>query len=288
MKWYYSKILRKIVKLRDWEVAIRVRKNPEVLLDMSADNEFISIANTDKYWFADPILFEYLGKTWLFVEAFNKEIKRGEIGVFEVNAKGTVSNYQTIISLGCHMSYPYVFSYKEEIYMIPETGADNKIYLYKSKKFPYEWEQIGILCEGKAFRDSTVYFTNGRVYMLTYERTDNSRFFHTYDCFEYELDIHNCKAKLITTYSDKAASFRPAGLIAYSNNHVIRNSQKCDKIYGESLIFWELPINKTCWENARKIKQVDGAALKIKNRRAVLTHTYSCTDKYEAVDYRTL
>lgn len=288
MRWYYSKILRRVIKLGDWEVAIRKKKNNDEIFLNSSNNEFIPIKNTEKYWFADPILFEKHGKTWLFVEAYNKEQHKGEIGVFEVNSDCSVCNYQTIITMDCHMSYPFVFSYQDNIYMIPESGADKKIYLYKAHEFPYKWEQIGVLCEGKAFRDTTVYTIANDLYMITYERTDNRRLFHTYACHEYRLDIENCKAKLLETYPDEKSLMRPAGLILYTSNGIIRNSQKCNRIYGESLIFWENSVDNYSWKKAKKIKQIDGKQLRIKGKKAILTHTYSCTNDYEVVDYRTL
>ena len=124
--------------------------------------------------------------------------------------------------------------------------------------------------------------------MITYERTDNRRLFHTYACHEYRLDIENCKAKLIETYPDEKSLMRPAGLILYTSNGIIRNSQKCNRIYGESLIFWENSVDNYSWKKAKKIKQIDGKQLRIKGKKAILTHTYSCTNDYEVVDYRTL
>lgn len=288
MKWYYSKILRKIIKLSDWEVAIRRKNDDAEYLACLSENEFIPVQNTEKYWYADPILFNHEEKTWLFVEAFNKEKKRGEIGVFEVNEDCSTGNYRTVVKLDCHMSYPYVFDYYGDIYMIPESGANKKVYLYKAINFPYDWKQVGVLCENKAFRDSTVYCVDNSVYMLTYERTDNNKLFHTYACYEYKIDIENCRAVLMDTYEDQKASLRPAGFVAYEKGNIIRSSQKCNRIYGESLIFWKISISDTSWKAAQKIKQVNGSELKIRGKKAVLTHTYSCTDVYETIDYRTL
>lgn len=287
MKWYYSRVLRRMVKFKDWEIALRKRSGKGIL-DTKAEDKFVPVPNTDEYWFADPILFFYQGINWLFVEAFNKEKKRGEIGVFEIDENSSVRNYQTIISLDCHMSYPFVFKYGEEIYMIPESGEENRIYLYRALDFPYRWEQAGILCDGHAYRDSTVYFTGDQLYMLTYERTDDRRLFHSYDCHEFLINIEKCQATHIRTYTDKKAILRPAGLALQINDEIIRNSQKCDRIYGEALLFWELDKINSSWENAKFIKKVSGGDLKIKGRQAVLTHTYSCTEDYEVIDYRTV
>ena len=287
MKWYYSRILRKIFKFNDWEVAIR-KKTTNDFLDINSECDFIPIPNTREYWFADPILFEYDGNTWLFVEAYNKRRGRGELGVFQINEGCKPTDYKTILTADYHMSYPFVFTYKNKVFMIPESGADKKIHLYQATQFPYNWQYVGVLCEGKAFRDSTVYTVDGTLYLLTYERTDNRRLFHTYDCHEYKLDIENCCSELISTYNDKKAFYRPAGLMVETSDRLVRSSQKCKNIYGESLIIWELPTGEQSWKHAKKAKEITGESLKIIGRKAVLTHTYSCTSKYEVVDYRTM
>lgn len=54
----------------DWQIAYRKRTKKS---DFYEDC-FIKIPNTDRYWFADPMLFADNGITYLFVEAFEKDM----------------------------------------------------------------------------------------------------------------------------------------------------------------------------------------------------------------------
>ena len=60
-----------------------------------------------------------------------------------------------------HLSYPYVFEWKNEYYLIPESNEDLAVRLYKAESFPDKWEYIGNLISGYHFIDpSIVYYKN--------------------------------------------------------------------------------------------------------------------------------
>ena len=164
-KWYHSKILRKLIHIGDSSVAIRTI-NGETL-EKNSGAPFVPVANTDKYWFADPILFENNEKTWLFVEAFDKTKYKGELGVFEV-LDGICQNYKTILEKDYHLSYPYIFKDGNNIYMLPESGNGRVLTLYKAVDFPFKWELDCVLNTGEAFRDSTPYISNNELYIFIY------------------------------------------------------------------------------------------------------------------------
>lgn len=283
-KWYHSKILRKLIHIGDWSVAIRTI-NGETL-EKNSGAPFVPVANTDKYWFADPILFENNEKTWLFVEAFDKTKYKGELGVFEV-LDGICQNYKTILEKDYHLSYPYIFKDGNNIYMLPESGNGRVLTLYKAVDFPFKWELDCVLNTGEAFRDSTPYISNNELYIFTYERTDKNRFFHTFKCYNYRFDIKEKKIVLIDSFDDINKNMRSAGWVSYKNGNIIRVSQKCDKIYGEGLLFWTVPSEKCDWKKASLLKTVLGKDVFIQGLGHPITiHTYSRTTKYEVIDYR--
>ena len=39
-----------------------------------------------------------------------------------------------------HLSYPFIFEYKEEVYIIPDSCNNRSIRLYKAIEFPMKWE----------------------------------------------------------------------------------------------------------------------------------------------------
>ncbi len=286
---YYSIIARKLglAKITDWGIAIR-KCNPkqDTILGSSEKIQFNIIENTTKYWFADPLLFSDNGKTWLFVEAFNKETKKGEIGYFEI-IDGQAANFKKIIETPTHMSYPFVFKHKNEYYMIPETGAAKEIVLYKAKSFPDDWIRDKVLLSGEVYRDSTVYKDNlGNIKLLTYRQEGRHRYDVKYYLEVFDLDMKNVELKKISEKYDKHKINRPAGHILDFKEHSYRPAQKCSRVYGESIYIYEFddynfPLS------GKLINELRGKDIELnKGGKIVTIHTYSQAGGYEVIDYR--
>ena len=99
-----------------------------------------SIQIDDSKFWADPHLFIKNNKTYCFYEELVFDKMRGEIFVAEVLEDGNVADPELVLEEPYHLSYPFVFEDKGEIYMIPETASDNKTNLYQAKEFPFKWE----------------------------------------------------------------------------------------------------------------------------------------------------
>ena len=286
IKWYRSRILRRLIKFGTWGVAIREYDKQFLYEGNKNTHPFVKINNTKEYWFADPILLEQKNNTWLFVEAFNNKKKRGEIGVFDI-IDGIAQNFRIIIDEEFHMSFPLIFEIDGRKYMIPETGDNNKITLYSDVSFPDKWKLEKDLLVGDRYRDTTVYTIGDDIYLYTYIRTDNSRFFHTYKCLLYKLDRISLKLELIEDYSDDSAFGRSAGPAFYHGDKMIHVTQKCDKCYGEGIIFWKNAASQISWKKSKPYKMILGKDLYIEGIGSpLITHTYSKTSKYEVIDYK--
>jgi len=96
--------------------------------------------------------------TWvMFFEVLNKDTRRGEIGL-ATSEDGTNWKYkQIVIAEPFHLSYPYVFEWNNEYYLIPESYQANSIRLYKASNFPTEWSFVGNLLNDGFFVDSSIF-----------------------------------------------------------------------------------------------------------------------------------
>ena len=72
-----------------------------------------------------------------------------------------------IIEKPYHLSYPFVFSYDNEFYMIPETGSNSTIELYKCLEFPEKWEMAAILMKDVRAYDTTILHKDGKWWLFT-------------------------------------------------------------------------------------------------------------------------
>jgi hypothetical protein len=47
-----------------------------------------------------------------------------------------------------HLSYPYSFTWKGHVYMVPESGQAGAVRLYRAERFPRSWVFVGTLVQG--------------------------------------------------------------------------------------------------------------------------------------------
>ena len=52
---------------------------------------------------------------------------------------GTICKIGIALIEEFHLSYPYLFEFKDDLYMCPETGEKGEIRLYKCIDFPLKW-----------------------------------------------------------------------------------------------------------------------------------------------------
>ena len=123
---------------------------------------------------ADPFPVVFEGKLYLFAEEIAPS-KPGKIVCFEYESDNKCfGKPRTIIQEKYHLSYPHLFEYKENWYMIPETGDAEKVILFKATQFPYEWEEEKVLVSGKKLYDVTPFEYQGKWYCFASERIANS------------------------------------------------------------------------------------------------------------------
>lgn len=108
---------------------------------------------------ADPFLVKE-GETWyLFFEVYNNQTQQGDLAVATSTNTFTWKYRQIILDEPFHLSYPYVFNWEGDYYLIPESYEDNSIRLYRADEFPYQWSLVTRLLDGSQYVDnSIVYF----------------------------------------------------------------------------------------------------------------------------------
>lgn len=177
---------------------------------------------------ADPFLARYAGDGWqMFVEV---EAKRGEVGL-ATSPDGLNWTYQGIVlSEPFHLSYPQVFQWEDEIYLVPESHQDESVRLYRAVSYPHRWEYVGNLLEGEAFSDPTLFFHEDRWWMWV-EITDFK--FDTVHLF-WASDLtgpwHPHPQSPVVHGDPRRA--RPGGSVRVVDGRVFRFVQDCVPAYG--------------------------------------------------------
>ncbi|MCZ8101506.1 MAG: hypothetical protein O9972_26835 [Burkholderiales bacterium] len=150
-----------------WRVGWRKAQGQGLWDTGTWEGEAFSILPDDgRRYFADPFPVAAQGRRFVFVEEYPYATGKGVISVAEVREDGTAGPCKVIIDQPYHMSYPQVFAWGTDHWMIPETTANRTVELWRADAFPDRWSRHAILLDDIAAADATVFFDGNRWWML--------------------------------------------------------------------------------------------------------------------------
>lgn len=195
------------------------------------------VSDIDAAFVADPFMIRS-GHHWhMFFEAMNKQREMGEIG-YASSPNGLQWTYQQIVLREpYHLSYPYVFRWHEDYFMIPETLEPEAIRLYRAHRFPGDWQYEATLIED-VFVDSSIVRFAEKWWIFTCAapfESDSLRLFFA-DSLDGKWTEHP-KSPLVD--GDKTRA-RPAGRLTPWRNGLLRFAQDCGNGYGKRVRAFEI------------------------------------------------
>jgi hypothetical protein len=187
----------------------------------------------DKFW-ADPFVVVRDGRYYVFFEEYLYSTNRAHLSVLELDADGLVGAPVRIIERPYHLSYPHLFDYGGELYLIPESKGNRTIEVYRCTEFPYGWELATVLMEDIEAVDATLLEHGGRWWLFAnvVENAGSSSWDEL--CLfsaESPLSRHWTPHPLNPIVSDVKRS-RPAGPIFRRDGRLYRPSQDSARCYG--------------------------------------------------------
>lgn len=115
---------------------------------------------------ADPFLFIQGSTLYVFFESKNALTKQGDIGVAQSLDGGASWTYLgTALDEEWHLSFPFVFTYNNEIYMMPEGSRKGDLRLYRALQFPLTWVLDRVLIR-RPLVDATMVEYNGNFWIF--------------------------------------------------------------------------------------------------------------------------
>lgn len=186
-----------------------------------------SVTDIPASFVADPFMIHV--DSWLMFFEVLDQAGKGVIGLAKSESGREWSYERIVLEEGFHLSYPYVFEWQNEYYMIPETLGANAVCLYKADEFPFRWSVIARLIEGQCADPSIVRFND--VWWLFFCSTpyqhDTLRLY-----FAERLIGPWREHPQSPIIRDDMRRARPAGRILPFNDKVIRFAQECVPQYG--------------------------------------------------------
>jgi hypothetical protein len=90
----------------------------------------------------------------------------GELVSVEPSVDNSVVTPHRLRLVDHHISYPFLFRWRDAIYMVPETYKANQVSLYRAVRFPTEWEHVKVLLPKVAGVDMTLFTHEDRWWMI--------------------------------------------------------------------------------------------------------------------------
>ncbi|MFA8441771.1 hypothetical protein [Yoonia sp.] len=194
------------------------------------------VTDIDAVFVADPFLLKESDSYYMFFEILNRANNQGDIGL-ATSPDGLNWNYERVVlDEDFHLSYPYVFKWGGEHYMIPETHEDSSVRLYRASEFPLRWEHVSDLLVGHLFVDPTVVYFDNMWWMFSTTPRNDLMNLHYSEQLESGWTPHPMNPVI----RNDANIARPGGGIIIHEGRPIRFAQDDDPEYGLQLRAFEI------------------------------------------------
>ncbi|HEX4604077.1 MAG TPA: hypothetical protein VH724_08805 [Candidatus Angelobacter sp.] len=224
-----------------WSIAMYAGDSPLRLKPAAgATNPVISAADVTDVparFVADPFMLHVDGLWHMFFEVLNNEPNRGEIGR-ATSLDGLTWRYERIVlQEPFHLSYPCVFQWKGEFYMVPETLGAEAVRLYRATSFPDYWTIVKDLVPGK-HADPSIFFRDKKWWLYTCPTP------HQHDTLNLYVadDLFSSWSEhpLSPIISGNKSVARPGGRVLQYDGRLVRFTQDCVPTYGKQVRAFEI------------------------------------------------
>jgi hypothetical protein len=224
-----------------WSIGIYTGASPFRLYpSRKSSNPVLSpedVSDVPAAFVADPFMLKANGSWYMFFEVMNSRSDKGEIGLAESDDGYTWEYSQIVLDEPFHLSYPYVFEWRGDYYMVPETLAQGAVSLYVADPFPTTWKFVRSLIDRECADPSLFYYQN-RWWLFvctTPEQHDTLGLYFADDLFGPWVE-HPCSP--VVENDERTA--RPGGRVLVLDGRVIRFTQDCYPSYGSRVRAFEI------------------------------------------------
>ena len=235
----------------EFSIGIYIGPNP---LSMSPANKNPVLTKedvTDKKaaYVADPFMIKVKDIWYMFFEVRSAGSYLTELA-YATSLDGFNWTYQKIIQPDSFFqSYPYVFEWQGDYYMIPECNKSKSIRIYKAKNFPEEWVLDSTVVSGKDYVDPSILRYNNKWWIFA-STANNSVL---YLCYSDNLNGPWKEHPLSPVIKEDKRIARPAGRVIEYQGNLYRFAQDCKDYYGSKVIAFKiLKLTETEYEEAEE------------------------------------
>jgi len=233
-------------------------------------------------FYADPFIVRDGQHHHVFFEDCTLGRADGAINCLTLDQKGDPGPARRVLQRPYHLSYPCVFQWEDQWYMIPESSQNRTIELYRASRFPDQWVLERVLMHDVNAVDTTVFMHDGQFWMMCAMSECgggiNDELFLFFSASPLgRLVAHPCNPIV----SDVRCA-RPAGIPYVQSSALIRPGQDCSEEYGRAI-----RLNVVEELNARRYRERPIGSIEPRELPGCSgTHTINSTGDWTVTDGR--
>jgi len=231
-------------------------------------------------WVADPFAFRHEGVDYLFYEEFSYSTGRGIISWTSLRSDGTLQEPEVALERAYHLSYPYIFKYRDEIFMIPESAENRSVDLYRAVDFPRRWELDSRLLSDVNAVDATLHFDGATWWMFVNIGEYGSSTWDELFLFSADSPRGPWRPHVRNPVKTDASCSRPAGRLFRRDGMLIRPTQDCSVTYGGKINLCAVDVLNESQFSEHIIGSIGPEALP----GTAGVHTWNATEGLEVLD----
>lgn len=189
---------------------------------------------TDRFW-ADPFPLVRNGRHYIFFEELVFAEGKAHISVIEVDRNGPCSPPRRVLERPYHLSYPFLVEAEGQLFMVPETGANGTVELYRCLHFPDRWIFEKVLLKMPGCVDATLHYADGKWWMFVNLGDASDGDYDEMHIYHADNLYDEWQAHRLNPVKSDVRNARPAGRLFERNGSLYRPAQIGVPLYGSGI-----------------------------------------------------
>lgn len=193
----------------------------------------------DRIW-ADPFPLFRDGRYFIFFEEVIYASGKGHIAMVEISRDGTHTPPLKVLECGYHLSYPFLIKHAGDLFMVPESGQNRSVELYRCIHFPDQWRLEKVLLDDVACADATFHRSGERWWMFVNIGAEGSELYDELHLFYADDLLGTWQPHRCNPVKSDVSGARPAGRLFMHKGALHRPAQICAPLYGSGVTIAEV------------------------------------------------
>jgi hypothetical protein len=233
----------------------------------------------DRFW-ADPFPVRKQGGYYVFFEERPFLTRKGFLSVLEIDDAGHAGAATKVLERDHHLSYPFVFEWEGQHFLLPESAGNKSVDLYRAEEFPYRWKFDRVLLKDVNAVDATLHHFRNRWWMFVNIALPGASSCDELHIYHAETPTGPWTPHPRNPIKSDASNARPAGRIFMHAGQLYRPAQDCSTRYGGSIT-----INRIVRLDLEGYKEMEvSKILPDWQPNLIATHTINSVDQLIVMD----